>query len=173
MKVTGSSLFATAMKKEGVDTIFAYPGGYVIDLLDELYDHSDINLVLPRHEQGLIHAADGYARATGKVGVCLVTSGPGATNLVTGIANANYTGYSSPLKNVAKNEGDLYYHYTGDPGVYPSNSVLSDYEEYLYLGETVQAIMDGHWKNLKKADGGVWLYLALVAVLVLVIVSDS
>ena len=90
MKVTGSSLFATAMKKEGVDTIFAYPGGYVIDLLDELYDHSEINLVLPRHEQGLVHAADGYARATGKVGVCLVTSGPGATNLVTGIANANY-----------------------------------------------------------------------------------
>jgi spermidine/putrescine transport system substrate-binding protein len=87
-----------------------------------------------------------------------------------GVANANYTGYSSPLKNVAKNEGDLYYHYTGDPGVYPSNSVLSSYEEYLYLGETVQAIMDGHWKNLKKADGGVWLYLALVAVLVLVIV---
>ena len=90
MKVTGCSLFATAMKKEGVDTIFAYPGGYVIDLLDELHDHSNINLVLPRHEQGLIHAADGYARATGKVGVCLVTSGPGATNLVTGIANANY-----------------------------------------------------------------------------------
>ncbi|MDO4555668.1 MAG: biosynthetic-type acetolactate synthase large subunit, partial [Lachnospiraceae bacterium] len=90
MKITGSSLFVTAMKKEGVDTIFAYPGGYVLDLLDELYDHPGINLVLPRHEQGLIHAADGYARATGKVGVCLVTSGPGATNLVTGIANANY-----------------------------------------------------------------------------------
>lgn len=90
MKISGSSLFVTAMKKEGVDTIFAYPGGYVIDLLDELYDHHGINLVLPRHEQGLIHAADGYARATGKVGVCLVTSGPGATNLVTGIANANY-----------------------------------------------------------------------------------
>lgn len=90
MKITGSSLFATAMKKEGVDTIFAYPGGYVIDLLDELFDHHGINLVLPRHEQGLVHAADGYARATGKVGVCLVTSGPGATNLVTGIANANY-----------------------------------------------------------------------------------
>jgi acetolactate synthase-1/2/3 large subunit len=90
MKITGSSLFVTAMKKEGVDTIFAYPGGYVTDLLDELYDHPGINLVLPRHEQGLIHAADGYARATGKVGVCLVTSGPGATNLVTGIANANY-----------------------------------------------------------------------------------
>lgn len=90
MKIKGTSLFVTAMKKEGVDTIFAYPGGYVTDLLDELYDHPGIELVLPRHEQGLIHAADGYARATGKVGVCLVTSGPGATNLVTGIATANY-----------------------------------------------------------------------------------
>lgn len=90
MKIKGTSLFVTAMKKEGVDTIFAYPGGYVTDLLDELYDHPGIDLVLPRHEQGLIHAADGYARATGKVGVCLVTSGPGATNLVTGIATANY-----------------------------------------------------------------------------------
>lgn len=79
-----------AMKKEGVDTIFAYPGGMVVNLLDALHDCHGIDLVLPRHEQGLIHAADGYARATGKVGVCLVTSGPGATNLVTGIATANY-----------------------------------------------------------------------------------
>lgn len=90
MKISGNQLFVTAMKKEGVDTIFAYPGGYVVNLLDALHDAHGIDLVLPRHEQGLIHAADGYARATGKVGVCLVTSGPGATNLVTGIANANY-----------------------------------------------------------------------------------
>lgn len=90
MKITGNNLFVTAMKKEGVDTIFAYPGGMVVNLLDALHDCSGIDLVLPRHEQGLIHAADGYARATGKVGVCLVTSGPGATNLVTGIATANY-----------------------------------------------------------------------------------
>ena len=90
MKMTGNQLFVTAMKKEGVDTIFAYPGGMVVNLLDALHDAHGISLVLPRHEQGLIHAADGYARATGKVGVCLVTSGPGATNLVTGIANANY-----------------------------------------------------------------------------------
>ncbi len=90
MKISGNNLFVTAMKKEGVDTIFAYPGGMVVNLLDALHDASGIDLVLPRHEQGLIHAADGYARATGKVGVCLVTSGPGATNLVTGIANANY-----------------------------------------------------------------------------------
>lgn len=90
MKISGNNLFVTAMKKEGVDTIFAYPGGMVVNLLDALHDAPGIDLVLPRHEQGLIHAADGYARATGKVGVCLVTSGPGATNLVTGIANANY-----------------------------------------------------------------------------------
>ncbi len=90
MKVSGNDLFVTAMKKEGVDTIFAYPGGMILNLLDSLGNHPGINLVLPRHEQGLIHAADGYARATGKVGVCLVTSGPGATNIVTGIANANY-----------------------------------------------------------------------------------
>ncbi len=90
MKISGNNLFVTAMKKEGVDTIFAYPGGMVVNLLDALHDSHGIDLVLPRHEQGLIHAADGYARATGKVGVCLVTSGPGATNLVTGIATANY-----------------------------------------------------------------------------------
>lgn len=83
-------MFVKALKEENVDTLFAYPGGQVIDLFDALYGECDINVVLPRHEQGLIHAADGYARSTGKVGVCLVTSGPGATNLVTGIATANY-----------------------------------------------------------------------------------
>lgn len=90
MNITGAELFVKALKKESVDTLFAYPGGQVIDLFDALYKKDDINIILPRHEQGLIHAADGYARSTGKVGVCLVTSGPGATNLVTGIATANY-----------------------------------------------------------------------------------
>lgn len=90
MKISGNQLFVTAMKKEGVDTIFAYPGGMVVNLLDALHDSHGIDLILPRHEQGAIFAANGYARATGKVGVCLVTSGPGATNLVTGIADANY-----------------------------------------------------------------------------------
>lgn len=90
MNITGAELFVKALKEEGVDTLFAYPGGQVIDLFDALYKEDDINIILPRHEQGLIHAADGYARSTGKVGVCLVTSGPGATNLVTGIATANY-----------------------------------------------------------------------------------
>lgn len=90
MKIKGTELFIKALKEENVDTIFAYPGGQVIDLFDELYKHKEINVILPRHEQALVHAADGYARSTGKVGVCLVTSGPGATNLVTGIATANY-----------------------------------------------------------------------------------
>lgn len=89
MEIKGTELFVKALNEEGVDTIFAYPGGQAIDLFDALYD-SSINVILPRHEQALVHEADGYARATGKVGVCLVTSGPGATNLVTGIATANY-----------------------------------------------------------------------------------
>ena len=78
------------MREEGVDTIFGYPGGMVTDLFDELYKADDIHLVLPRHEQALIHEAEGYARSTGKVGVCIVTSGPGATNIVTGLADAHY-----------------------------------------------------------------------------------
>lgn len=90
MEVKGTELFVKALKKENVDILFGYPGGMAIDLFDALYGQEDIEVVLPRHEQGLIHAADGYARSTGKVGVCLVTSGPGATNLVTGIATANY-----------------------------------------------------------------------------------
>ena len=90
MQITGAELLVKALLAERVDTLFAYPGGQAIDLLDALYEASGINIILPRHEQGLIHAADGYARSTGKVGVCLVTSGPGATNLVTGIATANY-----------------------------------------------------------------------------------
>lgn len=90
MQITGADLFVKALKEEKVDTLFAYPGGQVIDLFDALYGEKDIDVVMPRHEQGLVHAADGYARSTGKVGVCLVTSGPGATNLVTGIATANY-----------------------------------------------------------------------------------
>lgn len=90
MLITGAELFVKALKKERVNTLFAYPGGQAIDLFNALYGENDINVILPRHEQGLVHAADGYARSTGKVGVCLVTSGPGATNLVTGIATANY-----------------------------------------------------------------------------------
>jgi len=86
--LNGARILIESLKKEGVDTIFGYPGGVVIPLFDELYDEKDIRLIQVRHEQGAAHAADGYARATGKVGVCLATSGPGATNLVTGIATA-------------------------------------------------------------------------------------
>ncbi len=84
-----------------------------------------------------------------------------------GVANANYTGYTSPLSTVAQNKGELYYHYSCDPGVYPSEAVLAGYEEYLYLGPSVQAIMDNYWKDLKKSEGGIFMYIALGAVLVL------
>lgn len=90
MQITGADLFVKALLEEQVETLFAYPGGQAIDLFNALYGVKGLNVVLPRHEQGLVHAADGYARSTGKVGVCLVTSGPGATNLVTGIATANF-----------------------------------------------------------------------------------
>lgn len=90
MDITGRKLFVRALQEEGVDTIFGYPGGMVTDVMDELYKQEDIRLVLPRHEQALIHEAEGYAKSTGKVGVCLVTSGPGATNTITGLADAHY-----------------------------------------------------------------------------------
>ena len=88
MKMTGSKILLESLKKENVDIMFGYPGGSVIPIFDALYDEKGIKLILPRHEQAAVHAADGYARATGKVGVCLATSGPGATNLITGIATA-------------------------------------------------------------------------------------
>lgn len=87
MKLSGAQILLECLKEEGVDTIFGYPGGAVLPIYDALY-HSDIRHILVRHEQGAAHAADGYARASGRVGVCLATSGPGATNLVTGIATA-------------------------------------------------------------------------------------
>jgi len=87
VKLTGAQVLFEALQKENVDTIFGFPGGAVLDIFDELYRRK-IKNILVRHEQGAIHAADGYARVSGKVGVCLVTSGPGATNTVTGIANA-------------------------------------------------------------------------------------
>ena len=90
MDITGRKLFVKALQEEGVDTIFGYPGGTVTDLFDELYKQDEIEIVLPRHEQGLLHEAEGYATSTGKVGVCLVTSGPGATNIMTGLADAHY-----------------------------------------------------------------------------------
>lgn len=89
MQLTGSQIVIECLKEQGVDTVFGYPGGAILNVYDELYKHSDeIRHVLTSHEQGASHAADGYARSTGKVGVCFATSGPGATNLVTGIATA-------------------------------------------------------------------------------------
>ncbi|MFI3237246.1 MAG: biosynthetic-type acetolactate synthase large subunit [Lachnospiraceae bacterium] len=88
MQLTGSGIIIECLKEQGVDTVFGYPGGAILNVYDELYKHPEIYHILTSHEQGASHAADGYARATGKVGVCIATSGPGATNLVTGIATA-------------------------------------------------------------------------------------
>ena len=89
MVLTGAQIVVECLKEQGVDTVFGYPGGTILNVYDALYQHSsEINHILTSHEQGAAHAADGYARATGRVGVCLATSGPGATNLVTGIATA-------------------------------------------------------------------------------------
>lgn len=88
MLLTGAEIVVECLKEQGVDTVFGYPGGTILNVYDALYKHPEIFHVLTSHEQGAAHAADGYARATGKVGVCMATSGPGATNLVTGIATA-------------------------------------------------------------------------------------
>ena len=104
MQLTGSEIVIECLKEQGVDTVFGYPGGAILNIYDELYKHSDeIRHVLTSHEQGASHAADGYARATGKVGVCFATSGPGATNLVTGIATAYMD--SIPLVAITANVG--------------------------------------------------------------------
>ena len=89
-KISGNKLLVKALREEGVDTIFGYPGACIIDISDELYKQDYTKVILPRQEVALVHEADAYARSTGKVGVCLVTSGPGATNLVTGLATAYY-----------------------------------------------------------------------------------
>ena len=88
MLLTGAEIVVECLKEQGVDTVFGYPGGTILNVYDALYNHSEIRHILTSHEQGASHAADGYARSTGKVGVCMATSGPGATNLVTGIATA-------------------------------------------------------------------------------------
>ena len=88
-RITGAEALMRSLEHQGVKTLFGYPGGSIMPTFDALYGHRDrLNHILVRHEQGAAHAADGYARATGKVGVCMATSGPGATNLVTGIATA-------------------------------------------------------------------------------------
>jgi acetolactate synthase-1/2/3 large subunit len=89
MKISGAEILIESLKREGVRHIFGYPGGVILNIFDLLYDNKDLHLILTRHEQGAVHAADGYARSTGKPGVVLVTSGPGATNTITGIATAS------------------------------------------------------------------------------------
>ena len=104
MQLNGSDIIIECLKEQGVDTVFGYPGGTILNVYDALYKHSgEIRHVLTSHEQGAAHAADGYARATGKVGVCMATSGPGATNLVTGIATAYMD--SIPLVAITANVG--------------------------------------------------------------------
>ena len=103
-QLTGSEIVIECLKEQGVDTVFGYPGGTILNIYDALYKHQDeIHHILTSHEQGAAHAADGYARATGKVGVCMATSGPGATNLVTGIATAYMD--SIPLVAITANVG--------------------------------------------------------------------
>jgi len=103
-QLTGSEIVIECLKEQGVDTVFGYPGGTILNIYDELYKHSnEIRHILTSHEQGAAHAADGYARATGKVGVCMATSGPGATNLVTGIATAYMD--SVPIVAITANVG--------------------------------------------------------------------
>lgn len=104
MELTGSQIVIECLKEQGVDTVFGYPGGSILNIYDELYKHShEITHILTSHEQGASHAADGYARVTGKVGVCFATSGPGATNLVTGIATAYMD--SVPMVAITANVG--------------------------------------------------------------------
>ena len=104
MQLTGSQIVVECLKEQGVDTVFGYPGGAILNIYDELYRHQDeIHHILTSHEQGASHAADGYARSTGRVGVCMATSGPGATNLVTGIATAHMD--SVPLVAITCNVG--------------------------------------------------------------------
>ena len=103
MQLTGAEIVIACLKEQGVDTVFGYPGGAILNIYDALYQHKEITHILTSHEQGAAHAADGYARATGKVGVCFATSGPGATNLVTGIATAYMD--SIPIVAITANVG--------------------------------------------------------------------
>ena len=118
-KISGNKLLVKALREEQVDTIFGYPGACTIDISDELYKQDYTKVILPRQEVALVHEADAYARSTGKTGVCLVTSGPGATNLVTGLATAYYD--SVPLVCFT---GQVSRHLIGRPWTYPERSIL-------------------------------------------------
>jgi len=109
--MNGSQIVIDALKQEGVDTLFGYPGGVVIPIFDAFFKEKELKVILNRHEQAAVHAADGYARSTGKVGVALVTSGPGATNAITGIATAKLD--SVPIVVIS---GQVHNNYIGTDG---------------------------------------------------------
>ena len=124
-KISGNKLLVKALREEQVDTIFGYPGACTIDISDELYKQDYTKVILPRQEVALVHEADAYARSTGKTGVCLVTSGPGATNLVTGLATAYYDSVSRYYRNHQKYyEIWCYGQKQGRPRTYPERSIL-------------------------------------------------
>ena len=124
MKLTGAQILLECLRAEGVETVFGYPGGVVLPLYDTFVQYPDIRHVLVRHEQAAAHAADGYARVSGRTGVCLATSGPGATNLVTGICTAYMDSVPMVVRtgNVAR---DLLGEAHGEGGVGPERGVGS------------------------------------------------
>ena len=128
-KISGNKLLVKALREEQVDTIFGYPGACTIDISDELYKQDYTKVILPRQEVALVHEADAYARSTGKTGVCLVTSGPGATNLVTGLATAYYDSVPLVFKTITRKiqkhyEIWCYGQKQGRPWTYPERSIL-------------------------------------------------
>lgn len=135
-KMTGAEMILHALKKENVGAVFGYPGGAVLDIFDKLY-HSDIHFYLTRHEQGAVHAADGYARASGQVGVCLATSGPGATNLVTGLATAHMD--SIPLVAIT---GQVHTHLIGNDAFQEADvvGITRSVTKHNYLVKSVEEL---------------------------------
>jgi acetolactate synthase-1/2/3 large subunit len=135
-KMTGAEMILHALKKENVGAVFGYPGGAVLDIFDKLYN-SDIHFYMTRHEQGAVHAADGYARASGQVGVCLATSGPGATNLVTGLATAYMD--SVPLVAIT---GQVHTHLIGNDAFQEADvvGITRPVTKHNYLVKTVEEL---------------------------------
>jgi len=164
MRMTGAQIICEGLIKEGVEVIFGFPGGAVLPLYDALSQYPQLRHILVRHEQGAAHAADGYARATGKVGVCIATSGPGATNLVTGIANAHLD--SSPIVYLVLDVGSLakiikeafYLARTGRPGpvlIDLPRDVQIEQTEFNYPSQVdlpgYKPTLQGHPAQIKKA----------------------
>ena len=126
MMLSGADIVIECLKEQGVDTVFGYPGGTILNIYDSLFRHPEIRHILTSHEQGAAHAADGYARATGRVGVVMATSGPGATNLVTGIATAHMD--SVPIVAFTCNVGTSFRNYTAH------HKIQCNYQRYRKAG---------------------------------------